>query len=179
MLFSLRKVKRTAVIQMFAPLEISMAPCRDVEVPLNLVALQTAVYSTRVPPISPSQLGRFPKLLLLANHLSQHVAHMSVLLQFGLHLTGLLQLVQIPLGIHPLQPTGGVPGQHIPGENAVAAGVLDIDVQIGAGHGHHDVEVDLKVVRHALFHAKQMGFMPAIPATEFGEGKQKREKDQE
>lgn len=52
-------------------------------------------------------------------------------------------------------------------------------MQVGAGHGDHDIEVDLKFVRHAFFHAKQMGFMPAIPATEFGERKEERQEEQE
>lgn len=164
---------------MFAPFEIPVAPCRDMEVPLDLVPLQTAIDSTRAPQIPLSQPGRFAELLLLADHLSEHVAHMSVLLQLGFHLSWRLQRVQIPLGIHPLQPTGGVPEQQVAGENAVAAGVLDVDVQIGAGHGDHDIEVDLKLVRHAFFHAEQVRFMPAIPATELGERKEEREEEQE
>ena len=165
-------LRHTAVIQMFAPLEIPMAPCRDVKIPLDLVSLQTAINSTGAPRISPSQPGRLSKLFLLADHLSQHVPHMSVLLQLGFHLTGLLQSVQSSLGIHPLHPTSRVLYQHVAGENAVATGVLDIYVQIIAGHGDYYVEVDLKVMRDAFFHAKQVGFMPAIPTTEFCEGKQ-------
>ena len=164
---------------MFAPFEIPVAPCRNVEIPLHLVSLQTAIDSTRVPPIPPSQLGRFPKLLLLADHLPQHMPHVSVLLQLRLHLTRLLQQMQSSFGIHPLPPTGGISVQQVASENAIAAGVLNVDVQIGAGHGHHQIKVDLKVVRHAFFHTEKVGFMPAIPSTEFGERKQQREKEEE
>lgn len=81
--------------------------------------------------------------------------------------------------IHPLQPVGRVTREHVTSQDAITAGVLDVDVQVAAEHGDHDIEVDLQVMRNPFFHAEQVGFMATVPATEFGEGEQEREEEED
>ncbi len=91
---------------------------------------------------------------------------------FELLLLGHGQMVQQmhSLGVHPLIPTGGVFPQQIARQDAVAARVLHVDVQVGATHRDHDVEVDLQRVRHPFFDGEEVRLMPAVPATELGHG---------
>lgn len=46
------------------------------------------------------------------------------------------------LVVDPMFPGGRLVLQAVPGEDAVAGGVLDIDVQVGALHLQHHVHVD-------------------------------------
>ncbi len=75
-----------------------------------------------------------------------------------------------PLRINPVIPARRVAREHVPGKDAVAAGVLDVDVQVGAFHGEDDVEVDLEFVGNAFFDAEEVGFVAMVPAEELGEG---------
>ena len=81
--------------------------------------------------------------------------------------------------IGPLAPVGGIFGQQIAGEDAVARGILDVDVEVVAEHGDDDVEVDLELVGDSLLDRKEVGFMAAVPAQEFADGEEEGEGDQE
>ena len=52
-------------------------------------------------------------------------------------------------------------------------------MQVQTVHGNHNVEVDLQIVRNALFHGEKVAFMAAIPATELREGQKDGDEEQE
>ena len=81
-----------------------------------------------------------------------------------------LQLMHAALDINPLLPHCGVSLQHIPREDSVTAGVLDIDVEVGTEHGDNNVEINLEFMGDAFFNGEEVGFMAGVPAAEFGEG---------
>lgn len=79
--------------------------------------------------------------------------------------------------IGPLAPVGGIFGQQIAGEDAVARGILDVDVEVVAEHGDDDVKVDLELVGDSLFDGKEVGLMAAVPAQEFADGEEEGKGD--
>ena len=74
------------------------------------------------------------------------------------------------LHIDPLLPHRRVSLQHVSCEDSVAAGILDIDVEVGTEHGDDNVEVYLEVVGDAFFNGEEVGFVTGVPAAEFSEG---------
>jgi len=54
----------------------------------------------------------------------------------------------------PCVPARRIALQKIPCQNAIAACVLHVDVQVWAFHGDDHVQVDLEVVRDAFFNAE-------------------------
>lgn len=77
-----------------------------------------------------------------------------------------------PARIDPMGPIGGIFRQQIAGEDAVARGILDVDVKVVAEHGDDDVEINLHLVGDSLFDGEEMGFMAAVPAEEFADGEE-------
>lgn len=60
---------------------IPMTSRRDMEIPLHLISLQTSINATRIDSISSPQLGTLGELPPgVVSHLTQHMAHMGVLL---------------------------------------------------------------------------------------------------
>lgn len=72
----------------------------------------------------------------------------------------------------PTHPRRRVAAQHVAREDAVARGILDVDVEVGAEHGDDDVEVDLEFVGDAFFDGEEVGFVAGVPAAELGEGEE-------
>lgn len=70
------------------------------------------------------------------------------------------------LCVDPLGPEGAVAVQLGGGEDAVARGILDVDVEVGALHADDNVEVDLQVVGDALFDGKVVRLLAAPPAAD-------------
>ena len=155
-----------------------MTPGRNMEIPLHLVPLQTAINPTRPSRLASLQLWRLPKLPFHTPHLSQHMPHMRVLFLLLDHLPT-VKLMHAPIHINPMAPIRRVPVQEVASKDAIPAGVLDVDVQIGAEHGDDDVEVYLQVVGDAFFDAEEVGFVAGVPATEFGEGEHGGDYDEE
>lgn len=52
-------------------------------------------------------------------------------------------------------------------------------MQIAAVHGNDDVEIDLHLVRDALFDGEEVGFMAAVPAEEFAEGEEEGDENKD
>jgi hypothetical protein len=69
--------------------------------------------------------------------------------------------------LHPLHPACILALEQVAGEDAVARCVLDVHAQRVAGHVDHDIEVQLQVVRDALFNAEMVVFRAAPPGPEF------------
>ena len=173
--------RQTFVAQVLSKLHIPVPPRRDVEIPLHLVPLQAAIDPTRIIPHAPRRPRRPAKRPLPPPHLPQHMAHMRILL-LGLLPRGAIALIRGPmqrLALHPQRPGGRVPVEHFAGEDAVARGVLHVDVQVEAAHGDDDVEVDLQRVRDAFFHAEVVGFRAGVPVAEFGEGEEGGDEEEE
>ena len=95
----------------------------------------------------------------------------------------LRQILPLPLQrihpLNPLSPVRGVLGQHVAREDAVARGVLHVDVQVRTEHRDYDVEVYLQFVGDAFFDAEEVRFVPGVPAPELGEGEDGADYDEE
>lgn len=164
------------MIQMLPEFHIAMPPRRNMEVPLHLIALQTAINPTTRPRHAPPQPRRLLEPSLLPP-MPQHMPHMRILLLLlGQILPLSLQRIH-PL--HPLPPVRSVLCQQVASEYAIARGVLHVDVQVGTEHWDYDVEVDLQFVRDAFLDAEEMRFVAGIPAAELGEGEDGADQDQE
>lgn len=162
------------MIQMLSKLDISMTTGCDVEISLHFVPLQTAKNSTCPSPPS----GCLFEFLFPPN-LTQHMPDMGIALHFILIQPCAVLQQMHPFRIHPMVPARRVLAQHISRQDPVARGVLDVDVQVQTVHGNHNVEVDLQIVRNALFHGEKVAFMAAIPATELREGQKDGDEEQE
>lgn len=58
---------------------VPVSPCRNVEVTLHLISLQTAIDPTRVNSIAPPQLGSLGELLPgIPPHFAENMVHMRV-----------------------------------------------------------------------------------------------------
>ena len=79
----------------------------------------------------------------------------------------------------PLGPEGSVAGEGLTGHDAVARGILDVDVQVTALHGNDDIEVELQVMRDTLFDAKGVVCLANVPAAHLGHCQQERGKGEE
>lgn len=142
-----------------------MTSSRDVKIPLHLIPRQAAKNATTAPPAP----RRTTKLALGAPDLVQDMSGVGIPLELLLLGDGEVIEQMHALGVDPLIPIGRVFAQLVARQDAIAAGVLHVDMEVGAAHGHHDVQVDLQLVRHALLHGKQMRFVPAIPAPELAD----------
>lgn len=141
---------------MFAKLGITVSTSSNVEISLHLVQVQAAVDATAITAGTPPHPGRLAPLGLL---LSERDNVVYVLLTKALVVEAgagddlavriLAQLVYA-LVVDPLRPIGGVLLQPRGSEDAVAGGVLYVDVNVLALHFHDNVNVDLHVVADAL-----------------------------
>ena len=115
---------------MLAPLYVPVPARRDVEVPLHFVPLQTAKHPTRIRDMASGNTWRLRKLLGSAPDLSQHMSDMGILQLELLPLRPILvhQLRLEALRVRPVAPAGRVAAQRVAGEDAVARGVLHVDV---------------------------------------------------
>lgn len=161
---------------MLPELHIAMSPRRDMKIPLHLIPLQTAINPTTRPRHSPPQPRRLLKPSLLPP-MSEHMPHMRILFLL------LSQILPLPLQrvhpLNPLSPIRGVLGQQVAREDAIARGVLDVDVQVRTEHGDDDVEVYLQFVGDAFFDAEEVRFVSGVPAAELGEGEDGADYDEE
>lgn len=158
-------------------LYISVASRRDVEIALDFVALETPIDPAALSHRSSPPHPRRPLELLLLDpaHFAQHMPNMRILL----FLPHVLRIGQLMRSFHggPVTPIGRILVQQVAGEDAIAAGVLHVDVEIMAEHGDNNVQVDLELVRHAFLDREEMGFMALVPAEELAEGEEEGEED--
>lgn len=163
------EAKLTAVVQVLAHLHVPMSPRGDVEIALHLVPIDAPIHPTRIAsPPHPWRLCELPPPLPRPEVI-MHVLLPRILLL--LLLPPILRRANPPAPTRrPRVPSRRFPRQHIPGQDAVATSVLHVDVQIPALHGDDDVEVDLQIVRDALFHAEGVRGGPSHPAAELGGG---------
>lgn len=163
------------MIQMLPKLHIPVPPRRDVEIALHLIPLQAAINPTRPPlPPYPRRLRKLPSPLPQR----QHVVHVLFLLGLARRRTTAMQPMHA-LGVDPLLPVRGVAPQQIAGEDAVARGVLHVEVQVRTAHGDDDVEVDLQVVRDALLDAEVVRLVALPPAVQLREGEEQADGEEE
>lgn len=147
-----------------AHLHVPMPSGRDVEIPLHLVPVNAPIDATRiaVPPDRrralelPPPLGRAQVVM--------HVLLARVLDRLLLHPARARGARARPTLRRPRVPARRVLLQQIPRQDAVARGVLHVDVQVRAGHGDDQVQVDLQVVRDALFDAEGVRRRAGQPA---------------
>jgi hypothetical protein len=69
-----------------------------------------------------------------------------------------------PLPVHPMRPQRRVPRQGPRGQDAVPGGVLHVDVQVGAAHAHHHVQVDGQDVGDGLLDCEGVLLLAAPPS---------------
>lgn len=113
----------TAMIQMVPKLHIPMPSRRDMEIPLDFIPLQAAKHPTRTAPPP-----RGPLELLLPLSLAQDMANMRVALHLVLEQQGVVLEQMHAAGADPVRPVRGVLAQQVAGQDAVARGVLHVDV---------------------------------------------------
>ena len=82
-----------------------------------------------------------------------------------------------PARVNPMAPISGIFRQKIAGQDAVAGGILDIDMEVVAEHGDDDVKVNLQLVGDTFFDGEEVGFMAVVPAEEFADGEEERDDD--
>lgn len=154
------------MLKMVPKLHIPMPSRRDMKIPLHLIPRQAPKNATTAPPAPRSPA----KLPLRAPDLIQDMSGMGIPFEFLLLRHGEVIQEMHPLGVHPLIPIGRIFPQLLAGQDAIAAGVLHVDVEVGTAHGYHDVEVDLELMRHPLLDGEEVRFMSAIPTSELGHG---------
>lgn len=123
---------------------ISVSARCNVEVALDFVSIQTAIYPARIRLASnPGRLAEPPRL-----RLAELLMHIPQLFPARIDAVVLAQLMHTLLHLPacPLRPVCGVVAEHIAGQGSVAGSVLHVDTQVGAAHGDYDVEIDLHVV---------------------------------
>ena len=159
---------------MFPKLHVTVTSGRDVEIALDLVQVQTAPDTATVRGGTPEAGGLTPAGLLLAE--GDNVVYVLLAEAFlvvpprsrdGLPVAVHAELVDA-FAIDPLVPSGGVLLEAGGGENAVAGGVLDVDVQVLALHLEDNVEVDLQAVADTLFHGEGVVLGAAPPPAQLG-----------
>lgn len=165
------------MIQVFPLAHVSVAPSRDVEITLHLVQVQTSKDATTIR-LAPELRSLSPFRLFPA----QRNNIMDVLLPKPFFSVAQLQppLVRVDLailippelvdalGVDPATPVGRVAMQALLGHDAVAGGVLDVDVNVVARHLDDDIEVDLELVGDFFFDGELVGLAAAPPAGDFG-----------
>lgn len=162
------------MIQMLPKLRVPVPAGRDVKIPLHLISLQTAINPTRFSlPAHPRRLRELPAPLPLRQHVVNVLFFLSLLCR-----PAAVQPMHA-FGVHPLLPVRRVPPQHIAGQDAIARGVLHVDVQVRTAHGDDDVEVDLQLVRDALLDAEVVCLMALEPSVQFGEGEEQADGEEE
>ena len=184
---------RTAVLEMLPKLHVSVPSGGDVEIPLDLVPLDAPEDPARVRPPAAPDPGRLAEL---APSLRQREVVVHVLL---VRILPRLSRAPLPLplvlvfhaaaGASSAAPAGGAPRPYVPhrvlareplpGHDAVAAGVLDVDVHIGAAHGDDHVQVDLQLVRDAGLDGEGVGGDAAEPAGDLSGGEIERQEGEE
>lgn len=156
-------------------LHVPVASGGDVEVALDLVALEGAVDATAVDlhlALQPGRAREFAPFVLA--HVAQDVADVGILL-LGLlpgAVAGVQAVVDVLLlfaqthpfhGVGPDLKVGVFFRQQVAGHDAVHGRVLDVDVQVAARHGNNDVQVQLELMAHPTLDAEVMGFGAGPP----------------
>lgn len=153
------------MIQVVSKFHVPMSSRRDMEISLHFVPLQAA----KDPACAPATTGGLLELLLPFGF-AQDMPDMRITLHLLLEQHGVLLKQMHSAGVDPVAPVRGVFAQHIAREDAVARSVLHVDVEVGAGHGDDDIQINLQVVRYAFFDGEEVRFMSTVPTAELGEG---------
>lgn len=177
------------MIQMFAEIPISVTPGRDVEITLDLVALQAAVNPTRIDLVAASQSRSLGELLTrVFPHFAENVVNVGVSLprrdSVGVFLAEGLIFMGAAMGLavallHPELPAGAFALEQLSGEDTVARSVLDVDIEGVTGHVNDDIEVKLQVVADALLDAEVVVLGSSEPGAEFRERKNGADEEDE
>lgn len=139
------------MIQMLHPVAIAVPARRDVKVALHLIPLQTTINPTRINLLPPPELRSLRELLTrIAPQLTKHMARTRVLfLRRYAPLVLLIERLVFPTTakglvvalIHPQLPACWFALQHLGRKDAVTRCILDVDMQVVAGHADDGVEV--------------------------------------
>ncbi len=165
----------TAVVQVLGEhLGVAVAAGRDVEVALDSVEVEGAVDAAAVGAGAAAETRGPGPASLLAAH-GDDVVDVGLAEAFivppgarvGAAVAVVAELVDA-LAVDPVRPQRGVLLEPRGGEDAVAGGVLDVHVQVLAGHAHDHVEVDLHAVAHALLDAEGVVLLALPPPRELG-----------
>lgn len=162
------------MVQMLPELHVPVPSRRDVEIALHLVSLQAPKNPTAIRHLSPLHPRRLLEFPLLTPHFPEHMPDVRVLLLL-LHHVSAVQFMTA----RPPRPSGRIPAQHVAREYSITRCILDVDVEVGAEHGHDDVEVNLEFVGDALFDGEEVGFVAGVPPPELGEGEEGTDCDEE
>lgn len=159
---------------------VAVSARREVEVALHLIQLERAVDATavrrrtpqprRLPPLCLAQTQRDDIVDVLLSETFVVLDRRTASVPFpGNHAAlGVAAQAVHALAVDPVRPEGGVALEPLGGVDAVARGVLDVDVQVLAAHLDDHVDVDGQDVADALFDGEGVLLLAAPPAGQLG-----------
>lgn len=161
----------TTVIKVLAHFHVTVAPCCNVEVSLDFVALHAAINSAAVRKRMFRQPGGLRPFLARPGR-SEIVVHILLPVFTETWVSAQVQSLIFRLGqvmeltiSSPLNPRGRILVQLRASQNPVSTGVLNIYVQVLAAHVHHDIQIDLQVMPDSLLHAECMCCLSGPPSS--------------
>lgn len=157
------------MVQMLPSLSITVAARSNVEIALNLIQIQTTIDTTTIRLGAPKPRGLRPTSLLAPhsnNIMNMFLAKPLLMPPRACNNTSLAIPSQSmhTFRINPMAPIRRVFLEARGGEDAVAGGVLDVDVEVLALHLDDDVEVDLHAVADALLDGERVRLLAVPPA---------------
>lgn len=161
----------TVMVQVFPKLHVSVASSSNVEIALDPIQIQAAKDAAAV--AGPAELRRLRPLGSLPTQAHDVVdvllpkAFLVALARDNLAVLVSVEPV-VALDVDPLGPGGRVALELGGGEDAIAGGVLDVDMQVGALHPYDRVQVDLHIVAHTLLDGERMLLGAAPPPRQLG-----------
>jgi hypothetical protein len=172
------KQRLTLVFQVLAKLLVAVATSGDVKVALDLVENKAAKDTAGVVVTTLWHLWSPCKIL---PHVSSSDIVMDVvfLVVDASSFSGTAAQLVGALDAVPVRPEGGVACQGLTGHDTVSRSILNVDVQVDALHGDNNVEVDLHVVRDALFHAERVMCLAHVPPAHLGHCQRERGQGEE
>lgn len=159
------------MVQVFPKLHVPVTPGSDVEIALDPIQIHAPKDAAAVAGAAqPRRLGPLGPLSTQPHDVVDVLLAETLLVALARDDLAVLVPVE-PVGslyVDPLGPRGGVALELGGGEDAVAGGVLDVDVQVGALHPHDRVQVDLHVVAHTLLDSERVLLGAAPPPRQLG-----------
>ena len=165
------------MIQVRRKLHIPVPSRRNVKITLHLIRMHRPINATTVRLHASPYPRRLTELLTLPRR-AQIIVHvlLPVLLilpeprvaaQIQSFLLRGTQTMHATPRLAPLVPGRCIPMQRRASEDAVAAGVLDIDMQVLAFHGYDKIEIDLQIPSHALLDGECVRRVALPPPSQF------------
>jgi hypothetical protein len=167
------ELRLTLMIQVLAKLLVAVTTGGYVKVTLNLVESETAKDTAGIVVTTLGHFWRSCKLLPLVSS-AEIVVDILFLVVDASSFSGTASQLVGALDTVPVRPESRVAREGLTGHDTISRGILNVDVHVVALHGDDDVEVELQVVRDALFHAERVVSLAHVPSAHLGHCQQER-----